>query len=240
VQSVASTEAIAREAHKVLVIDDHELFLKNVARDFTRQGVEVFKATTLAEAVRLCETQHPDLAIVDLFLTPPEDGLQLLTALKAIDPGLFTIIVSAHMSVAHAVMAVRAGADDVFLKPFKAVRALARYAGQPVLAAEETLSLQQIEWEHISRALQDYDGNITHAAESLGVLRQSLQRKMKRHAPRVLIEQGERVPRPPAMPAPRAPAPRAAAPAASAPKTTAPKPTAPRPPRSRKRRTPRS
>lgn len=187
---MASTEAIGRAAHKVLVIDDHELFLKNVARDFARQGVEVLKASTHADAVRLCEEEHPDLAIVDLFLQPPEDGLELVRALKAIDPQLFAILVSAHMSVAHAVMCVRAGADDVFLKPFKAVQALARFSGEAPLASEQTLTLQQIEWEHISRALQDYDGNITHAAEALGVFRQSLQRKMKRHAPRVLLEHG--------------------------------------------------
>ncbi len=165
-----------------------------MVRDFARQGVEVLKASTLAEAIRLCETEHPDLAIIDLFLEPPEDGLQLLTALRAIDSNLFTILVSAHMSVAHAVMCVRAGADDVFLKPFKAGQALARFAGEPTLAHEQTVTLKQIEWEHIARALQDYDGNISHAAEALGVYRQSLQRKMKRYAPRVLLAQGQHEP----------------------------------------------
>jgi two-component system, response regulator RegA len=171
---------------KVLVIDDSELYLKNVARDFARQGLQVFKASNREQALRVCAAERPDLAIVDLFLEPPEDGLELLKHLKALDPKLFAILVSAHMSVAHAVMGVRAGADDVFLKPFAATQCLARVAGGPALPRAEALTLHEIEWEHIARTLQDYDGNITHAAESLGVFRQSLQRKIRKHAPRVL------------------------------------------------------
>src|SRR3990167_7183961 len=173
------------------------MYLKNVARDFSRAGVEVLKATNHEDAVRLCKSERPELAIVDLFLQPPEDGLELLKNLKAIDPSLFAILVSAHMSVAHAVMGVRAGADDVFLKPFAAKQCLARVAGGPALAETERLTLQDIEWEHIARTLQDYDGNITQAAEALGVFRQSLQRKIRRHVPRVLAASAEpRAPKP--------------------------------------------
>lgn len=171
---------------KVLVIDDHQTYLNNVGRDFERKGVEVFKARNHQDAIRLCKAERPDLAIVDLFLEPPEDGLDLLKHLKAIEPNLFAILVSAHMSVAHAVMGIRAGADDVFLKPFAATQCLARVAGGPPLAEAEKLTLDEIEWEHISRTLQDYDGNITQAAQALGVFRQSLQRKIRRHMPRIL------------------------------------------------------
>jgi two-component system response regulator RegA len=184
---------------KVLVIDDHELYLKNVARDFARKGVEVFKASNHEQALRICKEERPDLAIVDLFLEPPEDGLELLKHLKAIEPNLFAILVSAHMSVAHAVMGVRAGADDVFLKPFAATQCLARVASGPALPDVdiEELTLHEIEWEHIARTLQDYDGNITRAAESLGIFRQSLQRKIRKHAPRVLPGEGPATEPPP-------------------------------------------
>jgi two-component system, response regulator RegA len=198
VELAGDPETARPPVRKVLVIDDHESYLRNVARSFAREGVEVFKATNHDDAVRLCKEQRPDLAIVDLFLQPPEDGLELLKNLKAIDPNLFAILVSAHMSVAHAVMGVRAGADDVFLKPFAATQCLARVAGGPALPEAEKLTLHEIEWEHISRTLQDYDGNITHAAEALGVFRQSLQRKIRKHAPRALPGSGE-----PVEPAPK-------------------------------------
>lgn len=173
----------------VLLVDDHEVLLKSIARQFEREGIEALKAKTRAEALQALITERPDLAVIDLFLAPPENGLQLLAEIKATEQPPFCIMVSAHMSVAHAVMCMRAGADDVFLKPFTAQQVLDRATQTvrpPELPELRAPTLDQIEWEHIARVLGDYDGNITHAAQALGVLRQSLQRKIKRHAPRVL------------------------------------------------------
>ena len=174
---------------RVLLVDDHEILLKSLARDFDREGLEVLKATNIADALALAAEHQPDLAIVDLFLAVPENGIELIKALKAQPQPPVCILISAHMSVAHAVLGVRAGADDVFLKPVTAQQALQRVAGHSGdrrVPERSTPTLNQIEWEHISRVLEDYDGNITHAAEALGVFRQSLQRKIQRHAPRVL------------------------------------------------------
>jgi two-component system response regulator RegA len=171
---------------KVLLVDDHEVVLRSMARDFDREGVEPLKAANREEAMELFARENPELAIVDLFLRAPENGLQLLAELKAILQPPFCILVSAHMSVAHAVMGMKAGADDVFLKPFGARQAPERVSGESPSPEIEIQSLDQIEWEHIARVLGDYDGNITHAAEALGMYRQSLQRKIQKHAPRVL------------------------------------------------------
>ena len=46
--------------------------------------------------------------------------------------------------------------------------------GAPV----QTPSLARVEWEHIQRVLTDCEGNITKAAERLGIHRRSLQRKL--------------------------------------------------------------
>jgi two-component system response regulator RegA len=172
---------------KVLLVDDHEMYLKYWAREFVRAGVAVCSATTKASALSVAHQERPDLAMVDLFLTPPETGIDVIRALKDELPQTFCILVSAHMSVAHALLGVRAGADDVFFKPFGAKQAIARVEHGVLQRPEEsTPTLSQIEWEHIARALHDHAGNISAAAESLGVYRQSLQRKIQKHAPRVL------------------------------------------------------
>jgi len=44
-------------------------------------------------------------------------------------------------------------------------------------------SLQRVEWEHIQRVLRDCKGNITRAAEQLGVHRRTLQRKLAYRPP---------------------------------------------------------
>jgi two-component system response regulator RegA len=85
------------------------------------------------------------------------------------------------MSVAHAMAAVRAGADDVLVKPFIARDVVRRIeSGELVDPDRTSLTLEQIEWEHISRALIESGQNITQAAERLGIYRQTLQRKLRK------------------------------------------------------------
>jgi len=176
----------ADAVRQVLIVDDTEILLRSLARDFHREGIGTLIATNCDDAL-VHAASKPDVAIVDLFLAVPENGVELIKQLKARQPSLFCILMSAHMSVAHAVLGVRAGADDVFLKPVTARQVLQRVADGPLPFEPSRMpSLHDIEWEHISRALQDYDGNITHAAEALGVMRQSLQRKILKYAPRVL------------------------------------------------------
>jgi two-component system response regulator RegA len=189
--AVAVTREDRRRVRKVLLVDDHEMYLKYWTREFTRASVAVVTATSLETAVEAVEQEEPDLAIVDLFLTPPQTGIEVIKAIKTADSQIFCALVSAHMSVSHAVLGVRAGADDVFFKPFGAKQVIARVetgTAMPGSVPDPSVpTLDQIEWEHISRVLQDHGGNISQAAAALGVFRQSLQRKIAKHAPRVLV-----------------------------------------------------
>ncbi len=85
-------------------------------------------------------------------------------------------------------MAVRLGASDFLQKPVSLEEVLAALEGtrdtsRPV-GLVETPSLASAEWEHIQRVLADCAGNITEAARHLGIDRRSLQRKLRRYAPR--------------------------------------------------------
>jgi two-component system response regulator RegA len=188
--SAGVAEALRPTVKRILLVDDHEMYLKYVSREFVRAGVQISSAQTLDDAVELVRLHKPDVALVDLFLTPPESGLDVIRAIKDTDPNVFCILVSAHMSVAHAMMGVRAGADDVFIKPFNARQVIARVElGVFDEPQQTTPTLHDVEWEHISRVLHDHAGNITQAADSLGIFRQSLQRKIIKHAPRMLSEE---------------------------------------------------
>lgn len=198
--AVAATGEVRRgRVRKVLLVDDHDMYLKYWTREFVRAGVAVVTATTQEAAIAAVRKDKPDLAIVDLFLTPPESGIEVITALKTLDSRLFCALVSAHMSVAHAVLGVRAGADDVFFKPFSAKQAIARVERGVIEDPDPaTPTLNQIEWEHISRALLDHGGNISAAAAALGVFRQSLQRKIAKHTPPMtLTDEDAEEPEPP-------------------------------------------
>ncbi len=167
-------------ARSVLLVDDSMLQLRAWARDLQADGRIVFTATTTAQAMEIVRHEHPEVAIVDLFLGA-DDGLALTRELKALDGNLFVVVVSGDMSVAHAMASVRAGADDVLVKPFIARDIVRRIeSGELVDPDRTSLTLEQIEWEHISRALIESGQNITQAAERLGIYRQTLQRKLRK------------------------------------------------------------
>jgi two-component system response regulator RegA len=159
--------------------------LKRWSRELQHAGKRVLAAPNGDAALELVREVRPDVAIVDLFLAA-ENGVNVIRRLKEQDGGLYTILVSAHLSVAYAIAAVRAGADDVFFKPATLKYLIDCVEKGIVLEPdeEEGPTLDQLEWEHISRALLDCEGNITRAAERLGIYRQTLQRKLRKHMPR--------------------------------------------------------
>jgi len=90
-------------------------------------------------------------------------------------------MMTGYASVATAVEAIKAGADDYLLKPVRVDAILRVLADETAQSAEEDdsmIPLGRVEWEHIQQALRATDGNISAAARLLGVHRRSLQRKL--------------------------------------------------------------
>ncbi|MBM4443420.1 MAG: response regulator [Candidatus Rokubacteria bacterium] len=79
---------------RVLVADDHDdarsIFV-SVLRD---AGHEVLAAADGNEAVALFEAHRPDIALIDIFM-PGRDGVDVIRALRAADPSIRLLAVSA-------------------------------------------------------------------------------------------------------------------------------------------------
>ena len=91
------------------------------------------------------------------------------------------VLISASVTLGDAVRAARAGADRVLMKPVTVGQILGT---EPERAdGEVPPTLARVEWEYVMRTLGDAGGNISEAARRLGIRRQSLQRKLKRHVP---------------------------------------------------------
>lgn len=180
-----AAETRTREVGTVLLVEDFAPLLKRWARELQHAGKRVLAAPNGDAALELVRDARPDVAIVDLFLSN-ENGVNVIRRLKEQDDGLYAILVSAHLSVAYAIAAVRAGADDVFFKPATLKYLIDCVENGIMLEPDEDdgPTLDQLEWEHISRVLLDCQGNITHAADRLGIYRQTLQRKLRKHMPR--------------------------------------------------------
>jgi transcriptional regulator with PAS, ATPase and Fis domain len=59
-------------------------------------------------------------------------------------------------------------------------RAMPRLGHTPDDVYADSLSLKEVEERHIRRVLRRHDGNATRAAETLGISRATLWRKLKR------------------------------------------------------------
>ena len=102
----------------VLVVEDEPLLqqrLRGVLQTLGYTPDALVFATTLAEA-RACLAEQPmALALVDLHL-PDGDGRELIAQLRADDPGLGILVVSAWSSEEAILGALRAGATGYVLK----------------------------------------------------------------------------------------------------------------------------
>jgi len=165
----------------LLLVDDDEVFRSRLALALRARNYDVREASTAAMAIELAESETPERAIVDLRI-PGVSGLEVVKALKALDPSTEIVVLTGYGSIATAIEAVRLGARDYLTKPADADRIVAALEGRPPgEGAEETPSLARVEWEHIQRVLADCEGNVSEAARRLGVHRRSLQRKLARY-----------------------------------------------------------
>jgi two-component system, response regulator RegA len=175
----------------ILIVDDDEVYRNRLARAFVDRGYDVRTAGDYDAAVAVATEDSPELAVVDLKM-PGKSGLELVKALREIDPSTKTIVLTGYGSIATAIDAVRLGATYYLSKPADAddiLGAFARGEAPPLdpPAADSpdyrAPSLARAEWEHINRVLSDAGGNISEAARRLGIHRRSLQRKLQKYPP---------------------------------------------------------
>ncbi len=105
-------------AEKILVVDD-ELFVRELLLEFlSSEGYEVFLADSGEKAVELMQTQAADLILLDLKM-PGIDGMETLRRIKKVAPGALTIIMTGYPTIQSSIDALRCGACDYVVKPFK-------------------------------------------------------------------------------------------------------------------------
>ena len=101
---------------RVLVVDDEEGIREFLAESLEIDNHDVEEATDGLHASRLLARRGYDVVITDLNM-PRKDGLTLLKEIRANQPEVEVIVVTAHGSVESAVAAMKVGAFDYLQKP---------------------------------------------------------------------------------------------------------------------------
>lgn len=168
---------------KGLLVDDDALYLRVLQRTLQRHGMTCTLAHDQATALQVAGADDFDFALLDLKLEH-SSGLSLIEPLRRLHPRMRILMISGYASIATAVEAIKLGADDYLAKPVAVDSLLRALKGDAAATAPAPLEdsgmipLHRLEWEHIQRALQETDGNVSAAARLLGMHRRSLQRKL--------------------------------------------------------------
>jgi DNA-binding NtrC family response regulator len=102
--------------YRILVVDDEELQREMLGGFLQKEGFSVSLADSGESALKLCQDQSFEVALIDLKM-PGMDGIELLSRLKEINPEIQVIVITAHGSIETAVEAMKKGAFHYVNKP---------------------------------------------------------------------------------------------------------------------------
>jgi DNA-binding NtrC family response regulator len=114
---------------RILVVDDEAFIRENLERILEEDGYRTYSTVNGEEAVLQVSEEEIDLVLLDLNLGN-ESGLEVLKAMREVDPEVLVIIITGYGTVESAVEALKMGAYDYIKKPFKAdaIRLIVRLA----------------------------------------------------------------------------------------------------------------
>ena len=109
----------------ILIVDDEADIRAAVAGILQDEGYTTRDAASGEQALEQVKARAPGAVILDIWLEGSKlDGLQVLSAIKAMRPNVPVVMISGHGIIATAVKAIQLGAYDFIEKPFQSDRLL--------------------------------------------------------------------------------------------------------------------
>jgi CheY-like chemotaxis protein len=101
---------------RILLVDDEDVVRSLLERFLERKGYDTVVAPDGRTALQIFREEHVDLVLSDLRM-PGLNGLELLTAIKEINPRTPVVIISGHGDAQTVVEALKGGAENFVAKP---------------------------------------------------------------------------------------------------------------------------
>ena len=167
----------------ILVVDDNEAILTALKYCLAGTFERVLTLTSPDRLLTLLEQEEVNIILLDMNFTlgvnSGQDGLVWLQAIRKHHPEIPVVLITAYADVSLAVRGLKRGASAFITKPWDNDD-LVRKLKDVLEAADEMATLDEVEADHIRRAVDRCHGNLSKAADLLGVSRQTLYNKMKK------------------------------------------------------------
>jgi two-component system sensor histidine kinase ChiS len=105
--------------YSILVVDDNDMNLMLISKILELEGYQVVSARNGREAIQSVVGKMPDLAILDVMM-PDMDGYELCKKLRQppLNVAIPIVLLTAMNSEMERTLALKAGANDIWSKPF--------------------------------------------------------------------------------------------------------------------------
>jgi putative two-component system response regulator len=108
---------LANKMPSVLIVDDDPGVRNVITRILNMNNYETTDLDNAEDALEIVRTRSFDLIVCDIHM-PGMNGLEFLEALKLIDPGIASVVITSSDGIDVAVKAMRSGALGFVPKPF--------------------------------------------------------------------------------------------------------------------------
>lgn len=172
-----------RPYNTIVVVDDNPTILTALKICLTAEFERIVTLTSPDTLVStLSNEEQVDVVLLDmnfsLGVNTGQDGLFWLRTLKKLHPDTPVVLMTAYADVQLAVKGLKNGAADFVTKPWDNDE-LVRTLRDAVEKSREVVTLDKLEQQHVHRVVDQCHGNMSKAAELLGITRQTLYRKLK-------------------------------------------------------------
>ena len=160
----------------VLAVDDEPSLTELLDMALRYEGWQAHTAATGSQAVKVAREVHPDAIVLDMML-PDFDGLEVMRRIRATQPDIPVIFLTAKDAVADRIAGLTAGGDDYVTKPFSLeeliarLRAVLRRSGATATRAESLLVVGDLVMDEDAREVTRAGEQIQLTATEFELLR---------------------------------------------------------------------
>ena len=168
----------------ILIVDDNPAILTALKICLADVFEHVLTQPNPDGVLALLQQERVDVILLDMNFTigmnSGQEGLTWLRSIHRLHADIPVVLVTAFADVRLAVKGLKAGAADFITKPWDNDE-LVRTLKDAIDNNNNVATLESVETEHVRKVVDKCHGNISRAAELLGITRQTLYSKIKKN-----------------------------------------------------------